>query len=68
MNKLIFLFYPITKKVRIVEYNSAYDHIHGKGKGWIYCTNYIPLGIALVMRAMNKRAFKNGNYSIDYNA
>lgn len=28
-------------KFRIKEYNSAYDSIFGKGKGWILCTNFI---------------------------
>lgn len=31
----------IIPKYRIKEYNSAYDHIFGKNKGWIYCTNFI---------------------------
>lgn len=26
-------------KYRVKEFNSAYDHIFGEGKGWIYVSN-----------------------------
>lgn len=52
------------KKVRIIEYNDAYDHIFGKGKGWIYATNYI----SVLKAEMLIKLWNRDNYKIDYNA
>jgi hypothetical protein len=41
---------------RIKEHNAAYDDHFGKGKGWIYCTNYLTRDEAYQWLSSNRSA------------